>query len=291
MGPGFKYHIVSISAIFFALTVGLVVGSVFVSPQFANRQQDAINKLQKTLNNDIEANRLEIKQDGEALRSISPLALKGKLAGGGVVIIQTGDYPDDGASAAKAIAMAQPRATLHLSMTAALDRNEDDVRASLADVHARNASIPDTREGLLQAIAGVLAKGDKLESPVLPEFEREGFVRLTPDDTYSSPIKFAVIVGGSRNADSMRAARVDVPLIRALLKQGISVVACEGQTAAVSDIPSYKSLVNGVATVDNVDSDIGRCALILAFGTTPAAYGVKPTAQSLLPPTISDGAP
>src|SRR3954447_25228852 len=87
LGPGFKYHIVSISAIFFALTIGLVVGSVFVSPQFANKQQNLIMRLQQTLNSDIEQNRREIAQYKECVATISPLALKGKLSHAVVAVI------------------------------------------------------------------------------------------------------------------------------------------------------------------------------------------------------------
>jgi len=283
LGPGFKYHIVSISAIFFALTIGLVVGSVFVSPQFANRQQAAIIRLQQTLNSDMEANRREIRQYEETVKTLSPLALKGKLGSSGVAIIQTGDYPEDAISAGKAIAVAEPRTIVHLVISNSLERSEDEVRAALADAHARNALIPDSRDALCQTLATVLAKGDAVELPLLPQCEREGLIRLSPDDNYAAPIKYAVIVGGSRTADSTRATRVDAPLIRALLKQGISVVACEGQNAAASDIPSYRLFRTEISTIDNVDSDIGRCALVLAFGGPPTPYGVKVSAERLLP--------
>ena len=81
----------------------------------------------------------------------------------------------------------------------------------------------------------------------------------------------------------MRASRVDVPLIRALLKQGITVVACEGRDAVASDIPSFRILRMEISTVDNVDTDIGRCALVLAFSGPRGAYGVKPGVDHLLP--------
>lgn len=283
MGPGFKYHIVSISAIFFALTIGLVVGSVFVSPQFANRQQNLILQLQRTLNTDVEEKRHEITEYKECVATISPMALKGKLDNTVVAIIQTGDYPEDASHASEAIALAQPRGIVHLSMTPSIDRNEDDVRALLGDLHSRNPIFPERSDGLFQAIASVLARGDATESPILPQYERESLVRLATDDNYGLPVKYAVVVTGSRNLDSMRAARVDIPLIRALVKQGISVVVCEGGDAVATDIPTLRVSKLDISSVDNVDTDIGRCALVLAFGGPRGAYGVKPGVDHLLP--------
>lgn len=283
MGPGFKYHIVTISAIFFALTIGLVIGSVFVSPQFANRQQSLLIKLQSTLNTDVEEKRKEIARYAECVGAIAPLALRGRLGPSTVAIIHTGDYPEYAARASEAIGMAQPRSIVRLNLTSALDRADDELRTALSESHGRNAVVPADRDALYQAIATALAHGDTQDPAALPQFEREGFLRLTGEDNYSQPVKYAVVVGGSRNADSQRAARVDVPLIRALLKQGIGVVACEGAEAIASDMPSYRALRTEISTVDNVDTDIGRCALVLAFTGLPGAYGVKAGADHLLP--------
>jgi len=283
LGPGFKYHIVSISAIFFALTIGLVVGSVFVSPQFARGQETAIKKLQTTLNTDIEEKRQELKRYQECVATISPLALSGRLGHATVAIIQTGDYPEAASRATDAIAMANPGAIIHLTVTPVLDRTNEEVRSSLANLHTSDPLFPADRDSLIQRLAALLAQGDSLSAPALPQLEREGFVRLTSDDTYSVPVKMAVIVAGSRSTTSMRTGRVDVPLIRALLKQGISVVACEPGDAQASDLPTFRALTVDVSTVDNVDTDIGQCALVLAFSAERGDYGIKPGATHLLP--------
>jgi hypothetical protein len=283
VGPGFKYHIVSISAIFFALTIGLVIGSVFVSPQVANRQQQAIGKLQATLNGDVEEKRQEIGQYRDCVAAISPLALSGKLGNAVVAVIQTGDYPEAASRASEAIAAANPRAIVHITMTPALDRSQVDLATPLADLHRADPTFPADRDALIQRLCALLAQGDNLASPALPTLEREGFVRLTPDDNYAQPVRMAVIVAGSRSIDSARTARIDVPLIRALLKQGIKVVACEPREAQASDIPSFHTFKGEISTVDNVDTDIGRCALVLAFTGDGGFYGVKPGADHLLP--------
>ena len=283
MGPGFKYHIVSISAIFFALTVGLVIGSVFVSPQVADRQGRAIGRLQQTLNSDVEETRRDNARYKECVGAISPLALRGRLKGGAVAIIQTGDYPDAATSASEGVAMGDPQGIVHLGLTGSLDRSDDEVRRALVDLHAANPRIPADRDSLLQVIAQALARGDSPADPILRALDREGLVHVTQDDNFALPVKMVVIVAGSRSPESQRAGRVDAPLARALLRQGISVVICEPQSATSSDIPSVLGLKDDLSTIDNVDTDIGQCALVLAFGTPHGMYGVKPTAVRLMP--------
>ncbi len=284
MGPGFKYHIVSISAIFFALTIGLVVGSVFVSPQFANRQERAIRLLQQTLNTDIAEKGKEIDQYRECVSTISPLALKGRFGSAAVAVIQTGDYPDAASRASDAIELASPGAIVHIAVTPNLDRTSEDVRNLLEARHSADHAFPGDRDALFQTLGLILQRGDSQSDSVLTQLEREGLIRLTPEDKYALPVKFAVIVTGSRSPDSLRAARIDVPLARALIRQGISVVVCESRDVLSSDVPSFRVLGDELSTVDNIDMDIGRCALVLAFSGPRGDYGVGLGASHLLPP-------
>ena len=201
-----------------------------------------------------------------------------------MAIIQTGDYPEVAARASDAIALANPRALVHLTVTSAADKNQDELDGVLARLHETTATMPADRDGLFQLIASLLAKGDALTAPVLPQLEREGFLRLNPDDNFKQRVNLAVIVAGSRSPDSLRATRVDVPLIRALLRQGIAVVACEGEDVTATDMPAIRVIRDEISTVDNVDTDVGRCSLVLAFSSPRGDYGVKPVATRVTPP-------
>ena len=289
MGPGFKYHIVSISAIFFALTIGLVVGSVFVSPSLANRQEHLISRLQTTLNTDVEEKRQELKQYKECLAEISPLAMRGRMRNVVVAIVQVGDYPDAAARVSDAVALGDPRAIEHLTLTSALDRSAEEIQQSLSALRAGDPTLPADRDALILSIATALSHGDSPTTSALAQLEREGFVRLTADDSYVAPAGIVIIVGGSRNLDSARAGRVDVPLIRALVKSGATVVACEPRDAVSSDMVSYRVLKADITTIDNVDTDIGECALVLAYLGSHGDYGVKAGAAHLLPPLPESG--
>ena len=94
MGPGFKYHIVTIAAIFFALTAGLVVGSLYVSPQVADGQKRAITNLRETINKNVADQRAEIERYQKFVAAASPILIQNRLKGEPVAIVQTGDYPE-----------------------------------------------------------------------------------------------------------------------------------------------------------------------------------------------------
>jgi hypothetical protein len=286
--PGFKYHAVTVSAIFIALTIGLVLGSVFVSPRFARRQEIAITNLQHTLNNDIEEKSRQIREYQESLKTITPMALQGKLAHASIALIQTGDYAEASNSANDALQMAGARLIVHLTLAPTFNKPDEELNSILARLHNRDDRFPLTRLALADQMASLLAHGDSLSSPFLPVLEQEGFLHLTPEDTYSLSVRYAVFVIGNRSSASLRPARVDAALIRALQKQGITVIACEPQDALTSDIPAYHALNLEVSTVDNVDTDIGRIALVLALLGEKGDYGVKPTANHLLPAQSAD---
>ena len=58
-------------------------------------------------------------------------------------------------------------------------------------------------------------------------------------------------------------------LIEALQRHGLTVIMCEPQEVVASDAENYRKLGLNVPTIDGIDSDIGRCDLILALGGTP----------------------
>lgn len=285
MGPGFKYHLVTVSAIFFALTVGLVIGSVFVSPRFARKQENAISKLQDTLNNDIARQRIELQQYQQCVLSLLPLASRGKLTNSAVAVIQVGEISATVAFADDAVALISPRSLIHVTLTQACNQTDEDIARSLRESSGDNVPFPTDRQGLMDAIAAQLAHGGSVDSGDLAALERRGYLRATSDDQVMQPIRYAVLVTGSRTPNSSHVRLVDIPLARALAHHGIAVVACEQSDAPLSDIPSYQQLNPTLSTVDCIDRDIGRCALLLAFNRHPGNFGIKRTATSLLPDT------
>ncbi|HLV81134.1 MAG TPA: copper transporter [Chthonomonadaceae bacterium] len=282
MGPGFKYHVATISAIFFALAIGLVVGSLYVSAGVAARQTKAIEQLKKTL---VEQNTV-LNQQLSRYEQFTPMLLSGRLAGAPVAIVQTGDYPDATSEARQALELAGA----HLLSVTVIRRARPDevVNSQLAALHAQDPRIPADRSNLLSAVAGVLAHGDAPDTPLMSMFKDKDLLATDPDSDYTSGARYVVLVGGSSDAASNHhIADVDQPLITALQNRGVTVVACEEQNVQVPDIPTYTTLNPDLKTVEDVKSDIGHCALVMALrqareesgGATSTADTASPVQQ------------
>ncbi len=284
MGPGFKYHVVTVSAIFFALTIGLVAG-IFLSPKIATRQENAIRDLQATVKNEVIEKNAALDQYRECLAKISPVVLQDRLKDMDIALIQTGDYPDAMSRAKDALIMAGAKIVSQTVIEPSWNQPDELLVARLAAAHSTNPKFPMNRSELANRVGELLAKGDDPIDPLLPVLEQEKFLRLNRDDDRTASVKYAVIAIGSRTQAGGRIPLADQPLILALQKQGVKVIACELLEAESSDIPSYRDLKLEVSTVDNVNKDIGQLALIFALTGDTDDYGVKQTAKRLLPST------
>lgn len=283
MGPGFKYHVVTVSAIFFALTVGLVAG-IFLSPKIATKQERAIKELQATVKTDVIEKNIALDQYRECLSKISVTVLQNRLKGMDVALIQTGDYPEAMSRSREALTMAGAKIASQTVIEPVWNQPDAILESQLVNIRVRNSKFPGSRVELAEKTATILAKGDDPLDPFLPVLEQEKFLRLNGDDDRAAAVKFAVIAIGSRSPSGGRIPMVDQPLILALQKQGVKVIVCELLETESSDIPSFRDLKLDVATVDNVNKDIGQLALIFAFNSEIDDYGVKSTAKRLLPP-------
>src|SRR5579871_5186784 len=106
LGFGFKYHVVTVAAIFFALTVGLVVGSLLVSPGVAKQQSDTIANLTREVKEGIKVKDQQIDHLHKCLAVAVPALIKERLKGVTVALVQTGDYPEATAHAKEALEQA-----------------------------------------------------------------------------------------------------------------------------------------------------------------------------------------
>jgi len=269
MGSGLKYHVITIAAIFFALTIGLVVGSLIVSPRVADRQQRAIGRLQTTLNQDNISLHQKLKHWEEFGGRISPVLLKGRLANTPVCIIQTGDYPDALARVREALQLADARIPVTLTIGRAYDRPDDVLNPSLAPLHTANPLLPTDRAGVAEALAAAIEHGVAIPDDLFTRLEEAQILHAEADSAQRSPTRIVVLVAGSRIENDTRPSRVDQPLIEALQRHGLTVVMCEPQEVVASDVENYRKLGLNVPTISDIDSDIGRCDLILALGGAP----------------------
>lgn len=275
MGTGFKYHIVTVAAIFSALAIGLILGSLFASPQLVVQQTRTIRQLQTTLDNDLKEKTGQLKRYQQFANYIVPLAIEGRLNGFRVAVIQTGDYPDTASRVRETLRDAGATVLSLTTVDRYWDRPDEELNRDLATARTDDPRLPADRAGLAHLLATLLAHGDSSTSSLIPALEKARMIVSDPSGDYSTAANSVVIVAGSRSEESTRLSNVDEPLIAALQKEKLTVLACEPENATASDMLAYQKLNIELPTVDNVDSDMGRCALVFAFQSSPTYYGVK----------------
>ena len=292
MSTDLRFHIASLAAIFLALGLGIFVGTAFVGTPVVERQTRAVvgrqNQLIQRLDatiNEMKRQSQEAEKNEDALRGLLPGLVAGRLAGRRALVVQVGDYADAAAQAAESVRSAGggvsvvrlPRAAWLLP------------QASGGGTPSRDASalVP-----AAEALAALLVNPGA-SAAALDPYRRDG--RLE-GDTVDTPAQFVVLVGGEETPVEPDAADAavqdggtllrerDAALVRAWQAAGVRVIGAESLTADVSSMRPYQAL--GVATVDNIDRAAGQIALPFALLGETAAFGMKPTADRILPESV-----
>lgn len=112
-------------------------------------------------------------------------------------------------------------------------------------------------------------------------FTKARWVKISGD--FKTPVGSVVFIGAFRKGrDEEQLQGVDIPLLRAIKGVGIRIVTCE--TTAVRDnpvVPMYQ--LDGVATVDHLDTPIGLFSVVAALTGQIDRYGFKATAKRPFP--------
>ena len=106
---------------------------------------------------------------------------------------------------------------------------------------------------------------------------------------YGPGASLIVIVGGSSSPPQTTPsddAALERQLINAFTATGNAptVVGCESGAAISSSVPVYQQ--EGIASVDCIDEPLGALDLAYALHGEAASYGVKPSAQRLIPASL-----
>ena len=137
-------------------------------------------------------------------------------------------------------------------------------------------------ENLQMVLARELADAVAAGRPqTIGSLKANGLIRCSGDSDFSRPAQAVLLVSGMSAEGQADLDNVDLPLVRRLTEAGLRVVACERERTNFSAAPAFKSAK--ISTVDNVDSELGHVALVYALGGEVGNFGVKPTADRLLP--------
>lgn len=287
-----RTFVISVVAIFFALAVGILIGStVLTGDLLIEKQREIVTRLETDFERIRAENRIsaaamrglrdELNTARRFERTVLPALIKGRLERKVVAVIETTGgqlYPDMLRALQTAGADIVSVTTVEGRFQPRDREGEEALRRALS---IKGGSL----NALMSAAASRLAEG-------LLNSEEASFVDLLAElelirtfGKYGEPPDAVVVLGGTWPGKSGNPRTVDIPIIRTLTSHGILVVGAEGSQVD-SFVPIYQR--QGIPTVDNVDTVPGQVALVYALSGQSGSFGIKSTAGSFLPDLESD---
>ena len=287
-----KYHLVSLVAVFLALAVGILVGSSFLAGSSVEKR--VALRLEKQFKQLVDENkgqhqaiaqltdRLKKQEDFE--RGALPLLIDGQLAWRRIAIIQTGDYSEAAQSAKRVLESAGATVVSVTTIANLSTRQASNSATSAIGQITGDLSGQDAVGKVIRLVAESIVSGSKPE--VISAFQQKGLITTVGE--YDRRVLAIVLVGGCRSSNDCRPLTMDLPLIDALTANGATTIAgCEPVGAVTSCISNYSK--KSIPTVDNVDTPMGQVALVYAILGESGNFGIKDSANRVLPVYFESG--
>lgn len=283
----FRYHALSLVAVFIALTVGLVLG-------VAIGDQGLVSSAEKDLRASLRRNVVHAREDATAARKeladrrrieqeqFFPIMVGNRLSAERIGLVAFGDVPDSIVQNAKSALDGTGARFVSVSV---VGQPLDLAAIAAASGKTRYAKIvkkPVLAGRLGRKVGGQLAVGGAF----LGQIQGSIFQRSTSSGSLAG--LEGVILAHRPPTLEGRDARVatlfEDGVVEGLRSHGVRVVGVEGSEQQPSAIPWFMS--HRLPSVDDVDLLEGQVALVLALAGEQGTFGVKSTADALLPPVV-----
>jgi hypothetical protein len=287
MGYSARYHTTSLIAVFIALAIGILIGAEFGG--------DALNSTRKDLEHSLVGNLQDARSradelSGELGRSnefaerVYPVLTRDRLAGRRIALIALGDLPGEITDDVKE-ALAPTGARL---VGVGVVREPVDVNGLAEDLaKTRFGNLQSDPEALRELGAGLgrqLVTGGTLLEVV------RGDLFSRASGSFGALDGIIVVRDQPEEMGAVQDARADE--FEEALMDGITAtrtpaVGVETSGAESSSVSFFQS--NDLASVDAVDLTAGQVALVFALLGADGSFGVKGTADQLLPDLLTEG--
>lgn len=298
----FRYHIISIVAVFLALGIGLLIGSGVVGEPLLDNIRSRARDLQD-FNDRLKEDVVELEDELAVSRDfaveVEPLLVEGRLTGEEVVIVNvaSGDIPLDslmemledraGATVASIITLSEDFSLQaeedveELSRITGFGAERDELRVEAARrLGARIAVLAGPRRG-----------GGPRSTDLIGDLEDAGFLELAEEEEASPvPAGASVVIAASGVTEATFRIDQVVTVLGAAAAEAVPVVVVETTGSAWEIAGSVRGdgdLGNAISTVDNVDKLSGRIALVMTLdrfdAEGPGHFGEKSGAFSVIP--------
>ncbi len=301
----FRYHIVSIIAVFLALALGIVVGTTALNGPITTdlrNQVHSLEKAQAALNSKSSSLQSQVTQAQDFATTYSSQIVKGTLQGKKVLVI---DLPGaDGNPVASQIAAAGAQSAGQLQLTA--DYIDPKSAAQLNSLivnqlHPAGLTLPvDDSPGVVPGALlswVLLGHGQSSDlTEVLSAFTTSNFLKVVDAKKWGNPTSanLVVVVGAGALPINDPGGQSELALVNRLQQAGGHVVVAgdtpsANQNGIVSLVRADDAAKNTVSTVDNTDTVVGQVSAVIALADLEGAsaqvghFGTGSGAKALFP--------
>jgi hypothetical protein len=285
MGYSARYHATSLIAVFLALAIGILIGAEFGGDTLSSTRKDLEHSLTGNLQDArARADQLsaELGRADEFSSRVYPVLVRDQLRGRRIGLVAFGDLPG-GVYGAIEDALAPTGARL---VGVGVVREPVDVRSlagelaktRFADI-ARNT---DTQTAFGVGVGRQIVRGGTLLEPVRSQlFSRasgnfgalDGVIVVRQEPQDMGPVQRGV------------AGRIESGLVGGVTATHTPAVGVEDSEAEPSSISFFGS--SDLSSVDDVDLVAGRLATVFALLGAEGSFGVKGSADRLLPDLLA----
>lgn len=292
----FRYHLVSLIAVFIALAVGIVLGAGPLRGQLSDTLEGQVEELgaeRNDLREQVELNDERARAKDDIIDALTPSGIAGVLEGFDVAVVRfPGSDADLGDEVAATLFEAGAETVTRVEVQPSWESGDDGARAEVvADV----ADDLDVAEDSVEVLAAVLAGGPSADFGSSPEvgsaasqLEQAGLVsvRVTSNSEDTDPAlpgaldlpaqEAVLLLGGGpagREPGDDRTSSVlqdRLDLVRALADTATAICVCgsgtetwqdpvtDAEDPLVAAVRADGELADEVSTVDNLESAAGR---------------------------------
>ena len=297
----FRYHLVSVIAVFLALALGIIIGTTALNGPITTDLRKQVNTLKSdrtSLANQVKALQTQVGGASDFAAAYGPSIVTGTLDKQNVLVVAmpgASSTTRDGVE--KELQQAGAKIVGRLSLTPSyVDEHRGNNVVSLATTnHPTCITLPEVSDpGQLggAVLAGVLlghCQKTDLDS-VIAGFSALHMLSVDDNDIQGSTT--VVVIGTGALPQGDYGAGMELAFVTALQQAGGHVVvagnsASATQSGLVASVRASSDDKQAVATVDNSDTAIGQVstvlALVNAINSNIGHYGTAKSADSLFP--------
>lgn len=279
MGYSGRYHAASLVAVFIALAIGILIG-IGLGDDVVNGASEELEQSLRADLDDAEAKIEDLNATADQQRAFNqrvyPAVVDGRLTGSRVLLLGIGDLPRETAT-----------------------QVEDALEPTGGELGAVAVlSLPVDAEGLAdaapKAFAGARRGGEQLNrlgrelgrqmaggGPVIDAASDQLFSRINGDLDGVDRVVIVRAPPGLEGRDQQDADALESGILDGLAARAEEVVGVEQSTTDPTTLGPLQDA--GISTVDDIDQVAGEVSMVFALLGAEGSFGVKESADSLLP--------